>query len=74
MAWALRVDGGADPAGILFLIDDKDEAESIAHEIRRNGTRVVVRHHPSRGVISGAGAGAAAASERNGAPYSDSNL
>lgn len=36
-----------DPAGIVLLVDDKDEAESIAQEVRRNGTRIVIRPYPS---------------------------
>jgi hypothetical protein len=42
MGWALRLEGRTGPAGILLLIDDKNEAESLAQEIRRLGTRIVV--------------------------------
>jgi hypothetical protein len=47
MTWALTLEGRADPAGIILLVDDKDEAEIIAHEVRRNGTPIVIR--PYRG-------------------------
>lgn len=43
MGWALTVDGRLDRAAILMLVEDREEAESIAHEIRRNGTPIVVR-------------------------------
>ena len=49
MGWALTVDGRVDRAAILMLVEDREEAESIAHEIRRNGTRIVVRPYPSAG-------------------------
>ena len=42
MGWALRLEGKTGPAGILLLVDDKNEAESLAQEIRRRGTRIVV--------------------------------
>ena len=47
MGWALTLEGRVDPAGIVLLVDDKDEAESIAQEVRRNGTRIVIRPYPS---------------------------
>lgn len=47
MGWALTLEGRVDPAGIVLLVDDKDEAESIAREVRRNGTRIVIRPYPS---------------------------
>lgn len=47
MSWALTLEGRVDPAGIVLLVDDKEEAESIAQEVRRNGTRVVIRPYPS---------------------------
>jgi len=47
MGWALTLEGRADPAAIVLLVDDKEEAESIAQEVRRNGTRIVIRPYPS---------------------------
>ena len=47
MGWALRLEGRTGPAGILLLIDDKNEAESLAQEIRRLGTRIVVSPYRS---------------------------
>jgi hypothetical protein len=47
MGWALTLEGRVDPAAIILLVDDKDEAESIAQEVRRNGTRVVIRPYPT---------------------------
>ena len=47
MGWALTLEGRADPAAIILLVDDKEEAESIAQEVRRNGTRVVIRPYPN---------------------------
>jgi ERCC4-type nuclease len=41
-----------DPAAIVLLVDDKEEAESIAQEVRRNGTRIVIRPY-STGDVSG---------------------
>lgn len=52
MGWALTLDGRMDRAGILMLIEDREEAESLAHEIRRNGTRIVVRPYPSGGSVA----------------------
>lgn len=43
----MTLEGRVDPAGIVLLVDDKEEAESIAQEVRRNGTRVVIRPYPS---------------------------
>ena len=50
MGWALAVEGKPDPSGIVLLIDDKDEAESIAKDIRRTGIRIVIRPYPGREV------------------------
>ena len=47
MGWALTLEGRVDPAAIVLLVDDKEEAESIAQEVRRNGTRIVIRPYPS---------------------------
>lgn len=51
MGWALTLVGRVDRAGILMLVEDRDEAESLAHEIRRNGTQIVVRPYPSAGSV-----------------------
>lgn len=47
MGWALTLEGRVDPAAIVLLVDDKEEAESIAQEVRRNGTRIVIRPYPN---------------------------
>lgn len=47
MGWALTLEGRADPAAIVLLVDDKEEAESIAQEVRRSGTRIVIRPYPN---------------------------
>ncbi len=46
ISWAVTLEGRSDPGGIVFLIDEREEAESIAHELRSRGTRVVVRQYP----------------------------
>lgn len=46
MGWAVTMEGRADPAAIVLLIEEREEAESIANEIRSRGTRVVVRPYP----------------------------
>jgi hypothetical protein len=48
MAWALTLQGRADPAAIILLVDDRDEAEIIAQEVRRNGTPIVIRPYPGQ--------------------------
>lgn len=48
MSWALALEGRSDRAGVVLLIDDEREAESIANEVRRKGIRIVVRPHPDR--------------------------
>ena len=55
MGWALAVEGKPDPSGIVLLIDDKEEAESIAKDIRRTGIRIVIRPYPGRDVAAGLG-------------------
>ncbi len=52
MGWAITIDGRTDPAAIVVLLDEREEAESIAAEIRRRGRRVVVRPYPDRGMTS----------------------
>jgi ERCC4-type nuclease len=46
MGWAVTIDGRADPGAIVVLIDEREEAESIAGEIRSHGIQVVVRPFP----------------------------
>jgi hypothetical protein len=46
MTWAVALDGRSDEEGILLLLEDREEAESIAVEVRRRGHRVVVRPYP----------------------------
>ena len=48
MGWAVAMEGRVDPASIVLLLDEREEAESIAQEIRSRGTRVVVRPYPPR--------------------------
>jgi hypothetical protein len=52
MEWAIALDGRSDAAGILLLLEDRQEAESIAIEVRRRGHRVVVRPYLDRGTAS----------------------
>ncbi len=49
MSWAVAVEGRADPGAVVLLLEERDEAESIAREIRERGTRVVVRPYPLLG-------------------------
>jgi hypothetical protein len=37
-----------DPGGIVLLIEEREEAESLAREIRSRGPKVVVRPYPVR--------------------------
>ena len=46
MGWAVTMEGRADPGAIVLLIEERDEAESIAREICSRGTKVVVRPYP----------------------------
>jgi hypothetical protein len=46
MSWAVTMEGRADPSAIVLLIEEREEAESIASEIRSRGPRVVVRPYP----------------------------
>ena len=48
MEWAVALAGRADPEAILILLDERDEAEQIAIEMRRKGHRVEVRTYPGR--------------------------
>jgi len=48
MGWAVTMDGRSDPGGIVLLIEEREEAESIADEMRTRGTQVVVRPYPDR--------------------------
>jgi hypothetical protein len=42
--WAVAIDGRDDPGGILLLVSTKEEADSLAAEIRLRGVvRVVAR-------------------------------
>jgi hypothetical protein len=43
VAWAVCIEGRSDPGGILFLIGDGAEAESLASEIRQRGVPAVAR-------------------------------
>ncbi len=55
MSWALTLQGRADPAAIILLVDDRDEAEIIAQEVRRNGTQVVIRPYPGQEASASSG-------------------
>ncbi len=55
MSWALTVEGRTDPAGIVLLIDEREEAESIAQDIRRNGIPIVIRPYAAREKSAGVG-------------------
>jgi hypothetical protein len=46
VSWALTLEGRFDLASIILLLDDKEEAEIIAQEVRRNGTPIVIRPYP----------------------------
>ena len=48
MEWAITIDGRTDPAAIVVLLEEREEAESIAEEIRRRGPRVAVRPYPDQ--------------------------
>ena len=48
MGWAVAMEGRVDPGAIVLLIEEREEAESIAREICSRGTRVVVRPYPAR--------------------------
>ncbi len=50
MGWAVAMEGRVDPGAIVLLIEEREEAESIAREIRSRGTKVVVRPYPARAV------------------------
>jgi hypothetical protein len=41
--WAVVIEGRDDPGGILLIVSSKEEAESLAAEIRARGVKVVAR-------------------------------
>jgi hypothetical protein len=43
MEWAVVLEGQTGPESILVLLDERQEAESIATELLKKGYRVVVR-------------------------------
>lgn len=45
VTWAVSIDGRIDREAVLFLVEERDYAESIAIEMRRRGQRVVVHLH-----------------------------
>jgi len=49
MGWAVTMEGRSDPGGIVLLLEDRAEAESIANEIRTRGTPVIVRLYQGGG-------------------------
>lgn len=52
MGWAVTMEGRADPAAIVLLVEEREEAESIASEIRSRGPRVVVRPYPGTDMVA----------------------
>ncbi len=48
MGWAVAMEGRVDLGSIVLLLEEREEAESIAREICSRGTRVVVRPYPAR--------------------------
>lgn len=65
MTWAVTMEGRVDPGAIVLLIEERDEAESLAREICSRGTRVVVRPYPGRPYPQGTpGPGRRAAASR----------
>ena len=42
-AWGVSMEDRDDRGGILLILDNLDEAKSIAEELRERGVRVVVR-------------------------------
>jgi hypothetical protein len=48
ISWAIVLEGRSDAAGILLLLEDQEEAVSIAKELRHRGQPVVVRRCPIR--------------------------
>jgi hypothetical protein len=42
-AWAVAIEARDDPGGILLIVEDRGEAESIAAELRERGVKAVVR-------------------------------
>ena len=57
MTWAVALEGRRDRSGILFYVDDLDEAESLAQELRQRGQHVVVRESRASGIPLGARGG-----------------
>jgi hypothetical protein len=41
MTWAVSMTDRQDPGGILYLVEDRHHAESLAEEIRCRGVRAV---------------------------------
>jgi hypothetical protein len=41
--WAVVLEGRSAPEGILLVLAERQEAETIASEVRKKGHRVVVR-------------------------------
>ena len=46
MAWAVSLEGRYDPQGVLVIMAERTEAETLAVEVRRKGHRVIVRPYP----------------------------
>jgi hypothetical protein len=54
--WAFVLEGRTGPDGVLVILDERTEAESIAAEVRQKGHRVVVRTYDHGPPAPGAGA------------------
>jgi hypothetical protein len=46
MTWAVVLEGRSEPEGILVVLSERQEAETIAFEVRKKGHQVVVRPYP----------------------------
>jgi hypothetical protein len=57
-AWKVAIEGRDDPGGILLIVEDRGEAESIAAELRERGVKAVAQ--PVRRVDRGAPPGGSA--------------
>jgi hypothetical protein len=43
VGWSVSIEGREDRGGILLVVGERIEAESLAEEIRQRGVRVVAR-------------------------------
>jgi hypothetical protein len=52
MDWAVILEGRADRATVLMILEERDTAETIAAELRERGQPVVVRGYPLPGTAA----------------------